>query len=333
MNPSVRNKSSLTNDTKTNRLRINEHNRFYIFLPQYSLRDFTNFKLNILHMIRAYGGNRKCVPERSADMECITEILDKKIEMLESLKNNVCEKLINSPEGYLRVTKTSKKKEGYQYYHCTHETGKCGKYIRKADRELARKLAQKEYDERIFEEAERTLCILEEFKNCYDEEALFEIYRDFSNKKREMIVPRVLTDEQYAENWQQQTYEKKPFAEGTPEIYSERGERVRSKSEKMIADKLFFKNIPYKYEAPILLNGRIVNPDFTVLNSRTREEYLWEHFGMMDNADYAEAALWKIDQYQKEGIMPGRKLIITHETSRRPLTSPVLEHVIDTYFK
>ena len=50
------------------------------------------------------------------------------------------------------------------------------------------------------------------------------------------------------------------------EIYTERGERVRSKSEKIIADKLFLQNIPYHYERPIYLKGfGMVYPDFCCL--------------------------------------------------------------------
>ena len=32
-----------------------------------------------------------------------------------------------------------------------------------------------------------------------------------------------------------------------------------------------------------ILSNRIIHPDFTVLNVRTREILYWEHLGMMDN--------------------------------------------------
>ena len=65
-----------------------------------------------------------------------------------------------------------------------------------------------------------------------------------------------------------------------------RGERVRSKSEAMIADTLYRLKIPYKYECPLTIrrktgtsrNTKTIYPDFTCLNVRLRQEFVWEHF-------------------------------------------------------
>ena len=46
------------------------------------------------------------------------------------------------------------------------------------------------------------------------------------------------------------------------EILTEKGESVKSKSEKIIADKLNMMNIPYCYEVPLYLKGYgYVKPD------------------------------------------------------------------------
>ena len=42
------------------------------------------------------------------------------------------------------------------------------------------------------------------------------------------------------------------------------GERVRSKSELVIANLLYKNNIPYMYECPLKINNNTVYPDFTV---------------------------------------------------------------------
>ena len=51
------------------------------------------------------------------------------------------------------------------------------------------------------------------------------------------------------------------------EYYTIKGERVRSKSEKIIADELYRYQIPYKYEFPLTLATHNRNiqlyPDFT----------------------------------------------------------------------
>ncbi|MEE3440399.1 MAG: hypothetical protein VZR07_10670, partial [Ruminococcus sp.] len=50
---------------------------------------------------------------------------------------------------------------------------------------------------------------------------------------------------------------------------TQRGEIVRSKSEVIIADALYYANIPYHYEKPIKVGDRVIYPDFTVLNVKT----------------------------------------------------------------
>ena len=76
----------------------------------------------------------------------------------------------------------------------------------------------------------------------------------------------------------------------------------------MIADKLYMMDIPYKYEYPISLSPYgIIYPDFVVLNVKERKEVIIEHFGMMDNPEYAAGAVQKIDMYIKNGYIPGKK--------------------------
>ena len=117
------------------------------------------------------------------------------------------------------------------------------------------------------------------------------------------------------------------------EIYTNKGERVRSKSEKIIADMLNRYEIPYRYEYPIYLRrlGQIY-PDFTVLDVKKRKQIYWEHFGMMDNNDYCEKALRKLDIYMKNDILIGDTLIFTHETSKHPLETAVIDKLIHKYF-
>lgn len=52
-----------------------------------------------------------------------------------------------------------------------------------------------------------------------------------------MINPFVPDEEEMLRRWDAIEYPPGYFSDKTPEIYSERGERVRSKSEKIIADK------------------------------------------------------------------------------------------------
>ena len=57
-----------------------------------------------------------------------------------------------------------------------------------------------------------------------------------------------------------------------------------------------------------------------------------EHLGMMDNVDYASNAIIKINTYEKAGYMLGDKLLLTYETSNRPLDTKLVEKVLEPYF-
>jgi len=92
--------------------------------------------------------------------------------------------------------------------------------------------------------------------------------------------------------------------------------------------------VPYRYEEPLYLESYgIVHPDFTVLNVRTRKEIYWEHLGKMDDMEYAKDALERILIYEKNGIFPGDKLVISHETMENPINSRLIDAIIFKYFK
>ena len=113
---------------------------------------------------------------------------------------------------------------------------------------------------------------------------------------------------------------------------TEKGERVRSKSEKIMADYFFRHGIEYKYECPIHLKGvGIVYPDFTFLSKRTGQEIYWEHCGMVDSPTYARNMVRKINAYERNGIFPGERLILTYETEQTILNTEKIEQMIQKY--
>ena len=132
--------------------------------------------------------------------------------------------------------------------------------------------------------------------------------------------------------WYDSEYHGKEFYEGTAEIVTEKGERVRSKSEKILADYFYRNNILYQYERPLYLKGYgTVYPDFTFLSKKTRKEIYWEHEGMMDKPEYAKSAVKKIESYQRNGIHLGERLILTFETELTVLNSQIVEELVGKY--
>ena len=197
---------------------------------------------------------------------------------------------------------------------------------------LVYELAQKEYDEAVLCAARNQKKKIDKFLKNYQPDEAKDIYTKLTEERQLLTTPIILPDEQYISKWKNRAYVGKEFWGNSSEIYTDNGERVRSKSEKMVADKLKAMNVPYLYEYPLYLNGYgLVYPDFTLLNKRTREEYYLGHFGMMDDAYYSEGAVKKIESYERNGIFPGEKLLMTFETSKSPINMKLFERMIRRY--
>lgn len=166
-----------------------------------------------------------------------------------------------------------------------------------------------------------------------------QVYEKLSPFKQKLITPYVYTNDEFAMKWEDEKKLKKEkaladgkFPEPCTEIFTENGEFVRSKSEKILADKLYMMGVPYVYEVPLYIKGYgYIKPDFTVLNKRTRREYYWEHLGMMDDKEYCEKAIKKIEGLERNDIFPGEKLILTYETKDHPLNIKIVEKLVKEY--
>ena len=110
------------------------------------------------------------------------------------------------------------------------------------------------------------------------------------------------------------------------------GNLVRSKSEVLIDMLLYTHKIPFRYENPLTLDGITLYPDFTIRHPATGQFFYWEHFGLIDDVSYRESAFKKLNLYITQGIIPGIHLITTFETKETPLSTELIEHVIQCYF-
>ena len=251
------------------------------------------------------------------------------------LESKLRENLELAPEGSLRVNGTSgRKNQFYQYISENRDMCAGGIYLGKDKYDVAKKLAQKGYDVKMLEWAKRAEYRLKNLIDCYEHNTPEIIYNNLSDIKREMVVPYYVPDDVFLENWihkwvcDKNTYPKKD------EIYSERGEQVRSKSEMIIADKLYFEGIPYVYEPEVILDdGERVYPDFAALNIRTRKEYFIEHFGRMDELGYCKKNIRKIEEYALSGYSLGDGLLATFETNGNMFDTRYLDVLVNRYLK
>ncbi|OWV07244.1 MULTISPECIES: hypothetical protein [unclassified Fibrobacter] len=285
----------------------------------------------------------------------IRNILEDVVVQLSALSQRIFRSKAKKQQGSLRIAIN---KGTPQYYHITTKGDTNGKYIPKSDSKLISSLAQKEYLEKCNRIIERQQKALARFLKDFHPEDIIAVHTNLTEAKRRFVTPLLLTDEEFAAQWQAKPYSGKFFAKDTPEHFTNSGLRVRSKSEVIIAECLARHNIPFRYEAPLeliigdtssitaetptnnirrrtlnqdadLMQSKAVTfyPDFTCLNKRTRQEFIWEHFGMMDNPNYARNAIEKQRSYAAAGYIPGINFIATTETTDLPLNIPYIEQM------
>ena len=121
---------------------------------------------------------------------------------------------------------------------------------------------------------------------------------------------------------------------------TERGDLVRSKSELVIADKLYAAGIHYNYEQPLVLSNRRTRyPDFTIEDDASGITYYWEHLGLLDDPSYRTRWEHKREEYLKDGIVPWepgqdaeRILIETSDDSGGGLNAQTIADLIRSVF-
>ncbi len=260
-----------------------------------------------------------------------------------------------NPSGLVRIVRRGKT---LLFYKRSSPSDAQGIYMPRSQEKLARSLIQNDYDQKSTPAIEAEIKELQDFLKAYKEKCSDTVYQKLPSTRQEVVTPLTLDDEQYAAVWLKVEYRHKKIPEDAPQLFSDNNEQVRSKSEVIIANALKAARVPYRYEFPLLVDRNAadnmdtasaksdtkvedfydqdicqLHPDFYCLNLRTRQEFAWEHFGMMDDPEYAARATEKLWLYAENGFFPGKNLIITMETSAKPLSSKLLKSVIKTYLK
>ncbi|MBR5281014.1 MAG: hypothetical protein IKU26_08630 [Clostridia bacterium] len=233
--------------------------------------------------------------------------------------------LTDSPEGELYCTKNRAWTKWY-----VRLEGKII-YLPKEERDLAYALADKklltalesdlQYDLNEVnqylqhhqdnpQKAKKLLTVQSTYAELFDRDDLFNYLSEWSNKHYETNVSHMES-----------------------KIHTAPGNLlVRSKAEAMIATLLTEHQIPFRYECALQFDKRIIYPDFTLRHPKTGEFFYWEHFGKMEDPEYQKNAFDKMQLYAQNGIQPHIQLIITAETSAKPLTTHTIQCRIQEFF-
>lgn len=110
------------------------------------------------------------------------------------------------------------------------------------------------------------------------------------------------------------------------------GELVRSKSEVVIANCLYYNKLEYIYEPELILEGKVKRPDFMIIDDDTGEKWYWEHCGMMTDKKYVKRWEEKKKFYEKNGIKEGKNLIVTYDDENGGLDSAKIDEMVRNIF-
>ncbi|MBQ5441185.1 MAG: hypothetical protein IIU36_02865 [Firmicutes bacterium] len=263
-------------------------------------------------------------------MKELNELLLERAEKLKKIAKKCSDYVKTAPEGVLHAYID----RGHPRYHLrASRKGGRNRYLGKKDIKFTASLAQRDYCAQVLKVAQEELKRIEALIAARAELLAEDCFETLSAARKVLVKPVTMTNEEYAIYWQSEKYVGKPFRpDDTSEFYSIKGERMRSKSEVIIANILYALGIPYKYEHPLeLADGTVIYPDFTILNVRTREVFILEHLGKMGDQKYASDNITRLNMLIMNGFFIGVNLLISMESDEHPLDTKALQTMIEHF--
>lgn len=254
-------------------------------------------------------------------MDHLQDLMSKRYKILLELKIQKEKELNNAPIGSLHIINSSNRKP--QFYHRKPNDKTSGTYIKAKDMYLAKELAQKNYNQKLIQSIDKELVAIDSYMDLLPQVFFEKVYNNLSDERKKLVKPLYESDDEFIKNWESVKYDRLKIEDTG--FFTDKNEMVRSKSEIIIANTLYRLGIPYRYEYPLrFMDGRIIYPDFTLLDVKQRKEVIFEHFGMMDDPIYAEKTMKKISNYESNGYYMGNNFLCTFESKNVPLNNNLL---------
>lgn len=204
-------------------------------------------------------------------------------------------------------------------------------YLGKDKQIEIRRLARKQYylnmKKAVDDELKTVEQCLTKLTSCADVD---DVYNAMDDSIKHHIEPMKLTKEDDVRKWLKKNNYLRNNKQMNGQYKTLQGEFVKSKSEVIIADRLTYHGVPYVYEITTAQDAFVEMryPDFLILNKRTGKEYFWEHLGRMGDPGYASGNQAKMEQFARQGILPGKNLIVSFECGDRPLSTEYVDSII-----
>ena len=263
----------------------------------------------------------------------IIESISSRISFLDNLISRNNSLSANKSKSHLIVSTTRKVA---RYYQITGK-GKSTTRTYVSDTNELKALAENTYQEKLIKAAVKEKAKLERCIRALtirsENSDIEEVFDSLQEPIKALVKPYEETDEGYARKWQAKR-KRAIRIDSSHQYKTDRGEYVRSKSEALIANRLLAKGIPYAYEYDCFFDestGFSLHPDFTVLNKRTRKEFIWEHCGRMDDDQYCNMTLHRILVFAGCGYIQGKNLLFSYETNASPINMDYIDILINEF--
>ncbi len=252
--------------------------------------------------------------------------IDKEISVLSELLRAINSTLSKNITGNINCSSS----------HGTYQYLLDGKYLKKKNWDIARQICARDFYAETKPLLEERLEALLQLKELYKTDCISQTLNKLPPGRKKLLEDIIITNKQKVEKFTSIQYHGKAFNENdTTEFFTDKGERVRSKAEILIANELKRNKIPYHYEMPLELtiNNKSVTfyPDFTVMKPSTCEIKYIEHMGLMDSITYVQKSLSKLDVFERNGLFIGDDIILFHETYSSPLSTKTVNSYIKKY--
>jgi len=199
--------------------------------------------------------------------------------------------------------------------------------------DIIRQLARKRYANAMIEQVQNVISVLDytisNFKWFSRDEIMASLSAVYQNLPAEFFEKEYIKDianmdpmaiisnpnvlpELRSRLWGAQPFVRSDFRPEELIHTSSRGEKLRSKSELLIAETYYNLGIEFRYEEVIKVGRYDFAPDFAFIDFEGNP-FFHEHAGMMGDIKYRNRHKWKMARYEEAGIVPWKNLIITYD--------------------
>ena len=245
------------------------------------------------------------------EMEILLDELKKRLENCEA-------ELAVCPEGELYQVRRGGKTE---FYRATRESG--NHRVRNSLRSepevaaaLARKVYLREECRRLRDDISFLQKIMMRRAGMSTENILADLPARFKTLPKEWFLgSQNMAGMSEADRWAAEPYRQSDYKPEEKSKITSKGLRVRSMAEVVCCERYYYHDVPFRYEAVLEVGGYTFAPDITAMRRRDSKIFYHEHCGLPHVPEYWRKHKWKLEVYEKAGIVPWDNLIVTYGDS------------------